>query len=153
MKELIHLILKFRIRTLLLEPTDNGVIKFLRYCFVGGIAFLVDYLVAALVFWLLGRNPISTVAGTTTGFLVGLIVNFILSKRFVFTEDAKRHSRNGEFLVYAVIGLVGLLISNLLMLIATSWLWSFNQFIAKIAVSAIVLVYNYLARKFVLYRS
>ena len=151
MKELLTLLFHFRLKELFLAPTENGLIKFFRYCFVGGVAFLVDYAVAALVFLALGTGALSTVAGTTAGFIFGLAVNFLLSKKFVFTENAKTTSKKGEFLVYALIGLVGLGISNLLMLAATEWVFRISQFIAKIIVAMIVLVYNYLARKMILY--
>ena len=130
MKELFTLLFHFRLKELFFAPTENGLIKFFRYCFVGGIAFLCDYGIAALVFLSLGKGTLSTVAGTTAGFIVGLIVNFLLSKKFVFTEDAATGSKKSEFAVYAAIGLVGLGISNLLMLAATEWVFSISQFIA-----------------------
>lgn len=152
MKELLNLLFHFRLTELFLAPTENGLIKFFRYCFVGGVAFLVDYGVAALVFFILGTGALSTVLGTTAGFIFGLAVNFLLSKKFVFTENAKTSSKRSEFLVYALIGLVGLGISNLLMLAATEWVFKISQFVAKIVVALIVLVYNYVARKVILYR-
>ena len=41
MKELLTLLFHARLKELFLAPTENGFIKFLRYCFVGGIV-LVD---------------------------------------------------------------------------------------------------------------
>ena len=76
MKELLTLLFHFRLKELFLAPTENGLIKFFRYCFVGGVAFLVDYAVAALVFLALGTGALSTVTGTTAGFIFGLAVNF-----------------------------------------------------------------------------
>ena len=151
MKELFNLLFHFKFKALFFEPTENGMIKFFRYCFVGGIAFVVDYAVAALTFILMGENTLSTVVGTTLGFIFGLIVNFALSKKFVFTEDAKSVSKRGEFLSYAIIGIVGLGLNILLMMLATEWLLEMNQFVAKIVVALIVLVYNFLARKILLY--
>ena len=152
MKELFTLLFHFRFKELFFAPTENGLIKFFRYCFVGGVAFLVDYGIAALIFFLLGTGTFSTVMGTTAGFLFGLVLNFLLSKKFVFTEEAVTHSQKSEFAVYALIGLIGLGISNLLMLTATEWVFSISQFIAKIIVAMIVLVYNYVARKLILYK-
>ena len=150
LKEFFGLLFKLDFKGLFFTPTDNGFLKFFRYCFVGGIAFVVDYCVCALFFWLLGKGTASTIIGTTMGFIFGLTVNFLLSKKFVFTEDAKT-GKKGEFISYAVIGLIGLGISYLLMLTATEWVFSMNQYLAKLIVSLIVLVYNYLARKILLY--
>ena len=150
MKEFFQLLLKFDLKSLFFTPTDNGFLKFFRYCFVGGIAFVVDYCVCALVFWLMGDNTLSTVIGTTSGFIFGLIVNFLLSKKFVFTEDAKTGAKS-EFLWYTIIGIVGWLLNVLLMMVCTEWVLSLNQYISKIIVAVIVLVYNFLARKILLY--
>ncbi len=150
MKELFQLLFKFDFKALFFTPTENGFIKFFRYCFVGGIAFVVDYLACAAVFAALGKGTISTVVGTTAGFVCGLITNFLLSKKFVFTENAKT-GKKSEFLWYTVIGIIGWGLSVLLMMVCTDWLFSMNQYIAKIIVALIVLVYNFLARKILLY--
>lgn len=151
LKELIQLLLKFDFKSLFVKPTDNGMIKFFRYCFVGGIAFVVDYAAFALTCILFGKGGFVTAAATTVGFVFGLIVNFLLSKKFVFTEDASNTSKKGEFVWYTVIGLVGWALNVLLMLVCTEWLLHINRYAAKIIVALIVLVYNYIARKVILY--
>ncbi|MGN0614509.1 MAG: GtrA family protein [Porcipelethomonas sp.] len=150
MKEFFQLLLKLDFRSLLFTPTDNGFLKFFRYCFVGGIAFVVDYGVCAAAFMMMGEGTVSTVIGTALGFIFGIIVNFLLSKKFVFTEDAKTGAK-GEFVWYTVIGIIGLGINEVLMLVCTDWVFSMNQYISKIIVAIIVLIYNYAARKIFLY--
>ncbi len=147
MKELLTLFFSLRWRELFFAPTDNGIIKFFRYAFVGGIAFVVDYCGFVLTSVLLGESTFSVVAATTVGFIAGLITNFILSKKFVFTESAKVGAA-GEFMVYAVIGIGGYIFNILLMLLFVRFI---NKYAAKIIVALIVLVYNYLARKIILY--
>lgn len=151
MRELFKLLFTLKFKDLMLTPTDNGFIKFFRYCFVGGIAFVVDYLAFTLTCLALGVGDIITAIGTTVGFICGVIVNFLLSKKFVFTENATRTSLKGEFLWYFIIGAVGWGLNVLLMMIFTSWIFSINRYIAKIIVAIIVLVYNYTARKLILY--
>ncbi len=151
MKELLGLIFKFDFKGLFIEKTDNGLIKFFRYCFVGGIAFVVDYAVFSIVCLLLGEGEVVTAVATIAGFICGLIVNFLISKKFVFTEDANNVSKKGEFIWYTIIGIVGAGLNVLLMLLFTEWIMSMNRYIAKIIVALIVLVYNYVARKLILY--
>lgn len=141
----------FKLKVLFFEPTENGFIKFFRYCFVGGIAFVVDYCAFSVVCMLLGKSDFITAAATTAGFICGLAVNFILSKKIVFTENSKYNSVKGEFLGYTIIGVIGWIINVLMMLIFTSWILNINSYIAKIVVALIVLVYNYIARKAILY--
>ena len=84
-------------------------------------------------------------------FVLGLIANFILSKLFVFQEKSEKTNAAGEFAAYAVIGVVGLLIKELL-------LWVFNiqigwhYMLVWVFSTLIVLVWNYAARKVLLYR-
>lgn len=139
------------IKGLFLNQTENGVIRFFRYCFVGGVAFVADYATFAAVCLLLGKGAAVTVFGTVAGFLCGLIVNFLMSKRFVFTENAQNVSPRGEFIWYAVIGAVGAGLNILLMLVATHWVLKMDRYVAKLLVALIVLVYNYIARKLILY--
>ena len=151
MKELFLLIRAWDIKGLFLDQTENGVIRFFRYCFVGGVAFVADFAAFTVVCLLFGRGAAVTVLGTVAGFLFGLTVNFLMSKRFVFTENARKVSRGGEFIWYAVIGAIGAVLNVLLMLVATQWVLAMNRYIAKLLVALIVLVYNYIARKLILY--
>lgn len=150
MKELLELIFHLKFKALFFENTDNGFIKFFRYCFVGGIAFIADYAAFSAVCLIFGDKNIITYCATAVGFFVGLIVNFMISKKFVFTENANV-SKQEEFLVYAVIGAVGLVLNMLLMKVFAYGLFKINKYIAKLVVSMIVLVYNYAARKILLY--
>lgn len=150
MKEFFSLLFKLNFKGLFFTPTENGFLKFFRYCFVGGIAFLVDYGVYTTFVLIFGDHWLSLIIAKTLGFIFGLLVNFLLSKKFVFTENAKT-GKKGEFAAYAVIGLVGLGLSYVLLLGATKWVFFMNPLVANLIVSLIVLVYNYLARKILLY--
>ncbi len=84
MKELFKLIFKLELSALFLHSTDNSMIKFFRYVFVGGFAFIID----ASVLFLLNKWGMYYLFAAACGFIVGFIVNFVLSKKFVFTETA-----------------------------------------------------------------
>ena len=151
MKEFFELLFKFDLNSIFFKPTENGFLKFFRYAFVGGIAFVIDYLFF-VIFNILFLNitdskELSVAVGTTAGFIAGLIVNFILSKKFVFTEKANVGSK-GEFMAYFVIGLIGYFINMGLMQL---FIIKINEYISKVIVAIIVLVYNYTARKYILY--
>lgn len=149
MKELLSLIFSFKFKELFFEKTDNGLIKFFRYAFVGGIAFVIDYAAFALVCQL-GDTKLINVLATVAGFVAGIITNFILSKKFVFQEKSNTETAYGEFLGYTVIGIIGCILNILLLLLGTEML-SVNRYIAKVIAALIVLVYNYVARKVILY--
>lgn len=128
--------------------------EFLRYAVVGGIAFLADF--GALV----GSNELllKNVAGgvyiaTVIGFIVGLAVNYFLSLIFVFTsaKDRGKGRSVGAFLIFAVIGLIGLGLTELGMWIGIELL-KWNYMIVKILVTGAVLIWNYAGRKVIVFR-
>lgn len=120
------------------------IIQFIKYIFVGGAAFVAD----ALTLWLLG-SIIHYLAAAAVAFAVGLVVNFVISKRFVFTDNT--HNKAAEFIVYAVIGIVGLGLTELIMYLLTD-MAGIHFMLSKVVTAAIVLVWNFSARKIILYR-
>ncbi|HIR22761.1 MAG TPA: GtrA family protein [Candidatus Scatosoma pullicola] len=146
--------------------------EIVRFLIVGGTATLVDYAVSYLLYrWLLppgsiGGTP-SLVLSTAAGFCVGLAVNWVLSVLFVFRNvKDKKKSRSGvSFLKFALIGAVGLGITELGMhlgvsrlpeivlfgsatFLSESWTW----WIMKVTMTCIVLVWNYIGRKLFIFR-
>ena len=153
MKELISLISNLKFKRLFITKTDNMFIQFFRYCFVGGIATVVEG--AAL--WLIQHFVFQEAEGFYVyfaqgiAFVLGLIANFVLSKMFVFRESSDKTNTMGEFVAYGVIGVVGLGFKELM-------LWAFNKrlgwhyMLVWLFATAIVLIWNYAARKLFLYR-
>ena len=153
MKELLTLIKKLDFKGLFYQKTDNILIQFFRYCFVGGLATVVE----GGALWLLQRFVFREAAGfwvflaQAIAFVLGLIANFVLSKLFVFQEKSEKTNAAGEFLAYGVIGAVGLGVKELL-------LWCFHTqlgvhyMLVWVISTIIVLIWNYAARKLLLYR-
>ncbi|MFA5006576.1 MAG: GtrA family protein [Candidatus Izemoplasmatales bacterium] len=150
MKELWGLLIRFRLRELFLAPTRNEWVRMFRYLFVGGVAFLFDYGTFVLTGLWLGDGSWAIALETAAGFMVGLSVNFLLSKRFVFVEKPKGVGAGGEFLVYGAIGAVGLALSTGLTVLGALVM---VKYLARAIVAVLVLFYNYFARKFLLYRT
>ena len=129
--------------------------EFLRYCTVGGIAFLADFGALVLAQELfLKEFVIGVYVATALGFVVGLSVNYTLSLWFVFVqEEYGRKGRNvGTFIVFGVIGLVGLLWTELGMWIGVECL-EWNYMIVKVLVTGAVLGWNYLVRKILIFNT
>lgn len=91
--------------------------EFFRYAVVGGIAFLADYgtlfLFQELI--LTGGTPWELFISTAAGFIVGLIVNYVLSLTFVFRRKDNRGSGKSvaAFLIFTVVGVIGLGLTEL----------------------------------------
>lgn len=129
--------------------------EFLRYAVVGGISFLADFgtltLFEEIVF---GRQQENwqIFVSTAAGFVVGLIMNYILSLIFVFRSSDNRSSGKSvwEFVIFALVGVVGLGITEGLMHLGVNVL-HFHYMITKIVTAGIVLVWNYLGRKLLVF--
>lgn len=138
--------------------------EILRFLIVGGLATAVDMLVMALVQYLFepalypdflslfttDGSPASFVAGTACGFTVGLLVNYALSVLFVFEHKGKSRSAYG-FIVFALLSLGGLALHILGMYLGNG-VFKLNGWAVKIVLTIIVLVYNYLTKRLILFR-
>ena len=125
------------------HPTLWEIFKFLL---VGGTATLLDFAIMAIVIYLLGLPP---VAGTAIGFSVSLIFNFILSCIFVFTGEHNSTTRAKStlgFILFAILGSIGLLIHSLGMYVGFNLL-GINEWAVKIVLTLFVLAFNYITRK------
>lgn len=148
MKEFFDIIFSFDFRKIFLLPSKNPILQFFRYAFVGGVATIADW---GVLFAMTEKMHVHYLASAVVAFVVGLAVNFVLSKKFVFSAEDKTHSFLSEFAVYAVIGAAGLLLTEGIMYFLTDMLgWYFM--IPKIIATAVVFVWNFAARKVVLYR-
>ena len=157
------------------KQTKQLLWEFFRFLLVGGTATLVDY----FVFWIFDGllfplfmptawHTFSLVLATALGFCVGLVVNWVLSVTFVFkhVKDEQEAKSKKSFALFTIIGVIGLLITELgiVFLVAvfppvtifgtqalfgTAW----EKWVAKVIMTCIVLVWNYLGRKIFIFKS
>ena len=147
-----------------------------RFLLVGGTATVVDY----LVFWIFDGVllplissaewwvTVSLIVATALGFCAGLTVNWILSVKFVFRQvkNKEESSSKKAFFIFTLIGVIGLLITEVGILILVAVLPKFALFgvteilgtswakwLAKVIMTCIVLVWNYVGRKIFVFKS
>ncbi|MBQ7792275.1 MAG: GtrA family protein [Clostridia bacterium] len=147
MMELFDLVIRFKWKELMIAPTKNGLVQFFRYAFVGGIATIVDWSVQFFV----TNAGVHYLLVAIFAFLAGLICNFLLSKLFVFQAEKANMNLSFEFVSYAIIGIIGLGITMAIMYFITEKL-AVSFMISKMIATAIVLVWNFLARKVFIYQ-
>ena len=143
-----------------------------RFLLVGGLATVVDYLVATLCYAVLLPPSLigetwALILSTAFGFCVGLIINWFLSLLFVFKaiRDKKEASSKKSFFIYLIICVIGLAISilgmQLVKVIPAFSLFGLETFLGspwhwwmmKCIMTLVVLVWNYMGRKFFVFKA
>ncbi len=137
---------KHIIQILFVDETDNGLIQLFRYLFVGGFAFVVDF---GLLFLLTDGLSLYYILSATISFIAGLVVNYLLSTRWIFRQS-KLKNKAAEFIVFALIGVVGLLFNNVLLYLFTEFA-HFHYLISKLLTTALVMLWNFFGRKLILF--
>jgi putative flippase GtrA len=146
-----------------------------RFLLVGGTATVVDYAVFYLFRqWLLpptlmsggAWDIISLIIATAFGFCAGLLINWVLSVKFVFRAVKNKeevHSKK-SFAIFSVIGIIGLGITELGVVLlvhlfpmitlfgVTAFLLPWDEWLAKVIMTCIVLVFNYVGRKIFVFK-
>ncbi len=145
--------------------------EILRFIIVGGVATAVDFLVASLfqyviypsqdIWNLIGLIPVtaSVFVSTIMGFSVGVIVNYLLSIFVVFQDVANKKTSRSVlgFIIFLGLGIIGFLINlgikevaNMVVPFKENFFWF--AFVFALA-TLIVLIYNYISRKLILFKS
>ena len=120
---------------------------FAKYLVAGGAGFVVDYSFLTLCYVLLGCHYLISAA---LGFIAGLVFVYISSNKWVFACRRLKDNVAMEFFVFAIIGIIGLLLTVLFMWVFVD-VSGIYPLVAKFMTTALVLVWNFGARKMILY--
>lgn len=140
--------------------------EMIAYLIVGGISKIVFLGTMILVqyccqpelypnFWSIisttNKSDVNVyVLATVVGYAAGTVVEYILSCLFVFPRKQKGDSVGG-FLVFVLISCGGLGLQTLFMYLFNGLL-GVNQYIVNLVGGFVVLAYNYVVKKFILFR-
>lgn len=115
----------------------------LRYAIVGGIAALIDISFFAFFAKWLGYSYLWVAA---EGFILATLINYQLSRRFVFAATT-RFTRTTELGLVYLVSLIGLSVHQLVLF----WMVdhaAIGLMTSKLTATGIVFFWNYLARKY-----
>ncbi len=136
-----------RIRRLFVGGTSDVRVQLLRYFFVGGFAWLVDFGLLAGLTELAGMHYLWSAA---VGFMAGLVINYVISVWWVF-DSRRLSSPLAEFGLFAFIGVAGLGWNELLLWLLVAF-GGVHYLLSKVAATAFVFGWNFVVRKVVLFR-
>ena len=120
--------------------------QFVSYVAVGGVAFVVDF---GALYMLTEFFGLYYIASATAGFLLGLLINYLLCILWIFDFRAVEKASH-EFGLFAAIGIAGLLLNNLLIYLLTESA-GFHYLISKMGAAALVLIFNFALRRQLLF--
>ena len=127
--------------------------QFLSYFSVGGVSALVEWTLFALLLYLLDMSyPVAT----TLAFIVSTTTNWYLGRTFTF-KDSEAYKRKSvkEYLLVFLVSAIGLGFNILLMYFFVDVLGmntKIMQTTAKVISTGIVFMWNFLSRKFLIYK-
>lgn len=118
-----------------------------KFLWLGVVSTLVDYAVYSLLL----LAGIDYVAAIVIGYSAGLVTNFWLGRRYVFTAGVKVKSSREEFLAVSAIAVVGMLINIVIVkLLSYSW-FAFDPLFSRIVGIGTGFFWNFFARKWFVY--
>lgn len=133
-------------------PSRRGTIgQFLRYFVTGGLAFVLDFGTFTLALYYFG---IHYLVSNLIGLATGNVVNYLLTMRWVFSTEKRKMGKHVllEVIVFVLISLLGMGLNELLMFTFVGVL-HIQEMVSKVCAAIIVLLYNFLARKYILFKS
>jgi len=137
--------------------------QIMKFGVVGVVCFLIDFVITMVVSTLL-RNGAGMDTGTAAligaffGFTISVIINYLLSMKYVFTRKEDMDRRK-EFVIFTILSLIGLGIHEVIIMVSIdvvyeNWIWLKSWLSptlatagAKIFATGIVMIYNFITRK------
>ena len=124
------------------KKKEKLLIQILRFGLVGGLAFLIDYIVLIICKEVFNLNVLLSAA---IAFTISVVANYILSIKWVFDVN-KENSSKKNFILFIVFSIIGLIITELIMWFGTDIL-NISYLIIKIIATIIVMIFNFITRK------
>ena len=153
-----------------IEEKYPNLYEIFKFLIVGGLATIIDMLSMALVLYLydpklynhnflntvigdVSPNNLIAVIGTGIGFILGLVFNYIFSIVFVFNKTNTDFAKTKTgFVIFTLLSSIGFLIHTVGMAIGYGLL-NINEWIIKIILTLVVLVFNYITRKKIIFKN
>ena len=133
--------------TVLFKKTDQVLVQTFRYGLVSVLSLAVDF---GGLYAFTSLLHLHYLLSAVIAYSIGMGVNYLLSVTWVF-HSRKYQNRAMEFSIFAVIGVLGMGLNELVLWLGTDYLRL--HYLVSRAVSAVIgFVWKYVIRKLVLFR-
>ncbi len=121
------------------------IVQLFKFGIVGVICFLIDY---GVMLFLTEVCSVHYLISCMISFTLSVIVNYILSMRYVFCAKENIDKRI-QFIIFIVLSVIGLGLNQFLMWFLVDII-SIIYTLSKLIVTALVMIYNFVTRKLIL---
>ena len=119
-----------------------------KFLLLGVLSTLIDYILYSSAI-LLGVNYVIAII---LGYSAGLLANYIIGRKFIFTSGHKLKSSKHEFIAVVVIAVLGALFTIAIVKTLSYSLFHMDPLLSRPIAIVIVFFWNYFARKIFVYK-
>jgi len=134
------------LHTLMIQKTDRVLIQLFRYFISSGLSLVFDFFTLYLFTDVL---HVYYLISAVMSYSIGMVINYYISVHWVFKTRAYAQSR--EFLIFVVIGILGLGIN-----VGILWVWTsllgLYYLAGRVVSAGIGYAWKYAARRIILFR-
>lgn len=118
-----------------------------KFLLLGVVSTLIDYAVYSVLIF----TGVDYVAAILAGYSMGLLANYQIGRRYIFTSGVKVKSSHAEFMAVVVIAVFGALFNIAIVKLLSYSVWKLDPMLSRVIAIGVVFFWNYLARKFWVY--
>jgi putative flippase GtrA len=131
--------------------------QIVKFGVVGVLCFFIDFAIYTILIAVIDWQYDYVIA-TFWGFTVSVVVNYILSMKFVFVRKDDMDRRK-EFVIFVVLSIIGCILNELLIILCMNGIydnWAWLQSVCtrelaklggKVVATGVVMIYNFITRK------
>ena len=128
--------LKFR------DEVVDLLVQIFKFVIVGCVSTCIDF-IFLYIFRDICNFPL--ILSNTLSFCISVIYNYWASMKFVFNVDAEKNN-NKTFVIFIIFSVIGLLLNNFIVYIATDKLGVYYM-LSKVIATIFVMIFNFVTRK------
>jgi putative flippase GtrA len=118
-----------------------------KFLLLGVLSTAIDYVVYSLLIIF----DINYIIAILVGYSMGLLANYYIARRYIFTEGTKLKNSHREFVAVVAIAIVGMLLNMAIVKFLSYSFWHIDPLYSRIVAIGIVFFWNYFLRKIFVY--